>query len=215
MVDVSNGTHVDVPVGEYGEELARAQVRAARALQEVVSTRMDLRSIDDRHAHVLEDWTFQRRPSARSLLEGVTSIAHATAVTMQQRIPGFDEFQLLAALGESHVFDRLAKGPMGFIAPIARSARRVVDPLEVDARGAVRVGPGLEQLLRETFEIRGTVAPPARSTRAGCPVTLANREVVLADGTTVRHERTMLSELAREYVDLVARFLQAERDGVL
>ncbi len=207
-----NGMQIDLPVGEYGTELALAQAKAAQAMHSVIIERMgsDLADVGRARADLLDGWTFQRRHVTASMLEGVTSIAQATALATQRRLPGMDAFQLLDALADSHVYDRLAKAPIGFMAPIARTGRRIEAPLVTTQSGAVRLGPELDELYRDTLALRHVTGAPSATTRAGCPLALRGRSVTLGDGTVVTYERTLLAELAREYLDLVQRYLRAE-----
>ena len=73
----------------------------------------------------------------------------------------------------------------------------------------------LDALYRETAKAREVEYSPNTTTRAGCPIALRGRELTLADGTVVTYERTLLTELAREYLDLVKRYLRAEPDATV
>jgi hypothetical protein len=212
-----NGTQVELPVGDYGMPFAIAQAKAAQALNAIVVHALshDSQQVGRLRGPLLEAWTFQRSNAAGALQEGVTSIAQATAVLTQRRIPAMDEFELLDRLAESHAYDRLAKAPITIIGPIARTGWRFEEPLVFDAAGRARVGGDLDELYRAVAKAREVEFSPNKTTRAGCPVALRGHELALADGTVVTYERTLLTELSREYLELVKRYLRAEPDATV
>jgi hypothetical protein len=211
-VSTKSGVQVDVPVGEYGEPMARAQVKAALALQQVVERHMrgDAAAVGAVARREVEGWTYQRERVVDSLKEGITSIAQATSLATSRRVRGLDGPQLLDALDRSRVIDRLAHSPMGFVAPIARAGWLPDEAVRLTRAGGLRTGRDVDALLSSTRERRVTTYAPANTTQAGCPVSMPGRSVPLPDGTSAAPERTMLADLATEYLALVKRYLAQE-----
>lgn len=214
-MDTESGVQVDVPVGEYGPAMARAQAKAALAMQQIVADRLgaDAAAVGALTRPLLNEWTFQGDNVSNSLMEGITSIAQATALATARRVPAMDGPALLDSLATSAVMDRLAHSPMGFVAPLARAGWIPDQAVKVGPNGVLRLGDDVERLLATTGKHRLTHAAPANTTRAGCPVSLPHRSVELPDGTTSAAERTMLADLSVEYLALTKRYLAEEPDA--
>ena len=205
---------VVVPIGEYGEPMARALSEAARVMDAVALERLGphTRALDANLDQVLGDWTF-RRDTMPTLLEGNGSFAGVAGVFTHRRVPGLDGDELLRLIDQDHLFDRAAKGPLGLAGPMFFHG---ILPSEsvVLTGGRLKPSKAYAALERGTRARRklGRIWPSqVRATMRGCPVALrppaaAGDAIDGARATRASH----ISQLGSEYIALARRFYQRE-----
>lgn len=203
---------VTVPIGDYGEPMARALVEAARVMDAVALERMGphATAFDDEFGRVLGDWTF-RRDTLPTLLEGNGTFAGMTAVWTHHRVPGMSGSDMLRAVEEGHLLERAAKGPLGLAGPMF--FRGFVPKRSViEQGGRLRPSPEYASIERLTRERKaGALIRPSqvRATQRGCPIAVRN---IATPGATaaVGPRETYIGALGREYLRLARAFYERE-----
>ncbi len=213
-IDHIRGLDVVVPVGDYGEPLARAIAEAARIMDSVVIDRLlpAADATNARYADLLADWSF-RNDAAQSMIEGIGTYAGATAMLTSRRMPGVTAAELVDRLIDERLFDTLAKGPLGVVGPMTFHGFAPRTALEVRPDGALRLAGELREIVRATRARRAGIfvtLPQTRQTRAGCPIAVRNLTVPGAGGGEVAHEATYLGTLGQDFLRLVRRLLADE-----
>ncbi|MBC7462248.1 MAG: hypothetical protein H7287_12875 [Thermoleophilia bacterium] len=208
-----HGLDLVVPVGDYGEPMARALVNAGRVLDAVAinTLRPAADALTAKHAGTLADWTFQK-DSLNALVEGIGTFAGTTGLLTSKRIAGVSGDELLGMVEQSHLLDRAAKGPLGLAGPMFFKGWGPQDPVRL-VKGRLKLGDGFDELEKATRARRQTntliTTPQTRQTHKGCPIVKPRQAVEHADGEHTNPE-TYITSIGREYLHLARRFYAAE-----
>ncbi len=214
---------VVVPIGDYGEPMARALTEAARVMDAVALERLTphTRALDAHYDRLLGDWTF-RRDTMPTLIEGNGSFAGVAGVFTHRRVPGLDGDALLAHIDSDHLFDRAAKGPLGLAGPMFFNGIVPTESVVLQA-GRLRPSPQYVALERgtRTRRLLGRIWPSqVRATQRGCPVALRPSTADAADGAALATSRrakpqgTHIAQLGHEYIALARRFYARELERI-
>jgi hypothetical protein len=207
---------ITVPVGEYGEPMARALLNASRVMDQVVldHVKPGLEQLGEAYPRLLHDWTFQRDP-LKTMLIGNHTFANAAATYSLRRLPGMTGDEVLQGIESSFMMDKGAKGPLAMFGPMSFQSILPTETVEVVAGGRLKYAQPLEDAYKGMRQLRkaGFLTPQqAFATGAGCPAALRNLVVERAAGTHV-HDETYIRTLARHYIKLARRFYELELAG--
>jgi hypothetical protein len=207
---------ITVPVGEYGEPMARALLNASRVMDQVVLDHVQpgLKQLGEAYPRLLHDWTFQRDP-LKTMLIGNHTFANAAATYSLRRLPGMTGDQVLQGIESSFMMDKGAKGPLALFGPMSFQSILPTQTVEVMAGGRLKYAAPLDDAYRGMRQLRkaGYLTPQqAFATGAGCPAALRNLVVERAAGTHV-HDETYIRTLASHYIKLARRFYELELAG--
>lgn len=204
------GLFAQATVGEYGPKVATALVDAARIMNAQMRQAIDpidARALGESRQQLLGRFAFQKTDVRRAFVEGINSFPDAYGSLMANRVGDLTAPQLLDAIEQSRVIDRMAKLPNGVTAPLSNEQLLPTHSLELLKGGRVKLGASWDRVadsVRAHQETKRTAFP---TTGAGCPIVKRLERLPVDTGDGPGTSESYLTVLNREYVHLVQRLL--------
>lgn len=215
------------PVGEYGDELSKALVDAARVMMReahgVIGTTSGSAAYEEINPKlaIADDL-------AGTWEQAIEAMCGSVALLTSKRVGDKPVDEVLASLSDGSALLQLAaRGTFYTLEPLVTCGYTSKDPLQIDDKGKAKLPRGILSLLREVRDSREDFSADATSeyakahmqpgashsteTKRGCP--LAQKVPMYDDnGKLQMPDHTAIEALGAEYIELV-RHLLREREG--